>query len=137
MENGCNSLPLTFFLFLLPVLQNFSPVFTGESHDIQSLLVVVVVIVFPSDSNGQLLNIYRYAYLLLCLPGDSDGKDSAYNVGNPGLIFELGRFPGEGSGNLLQYSCLGNSTGMFQSVSHIESDKTERLTHVHFHFLQK
>ena len=30
------------------------------------------------------------------------------NVGDPGLIPELGRSPGEGNGSLLQYSCLGN-----------------------------
>ena len=41
-------------------------------------------------------------------PGDSDGKASAYNAGDPGLIPGLGRPPGEGSGNPLQYSCLEN-----------------------------
>ena len=41
-------------------------------------------------------------------PGDSDGKASAYNAGNPGLIPGLGRSPGEGNGNPLQYSCLEN-----------------------------
>ena len=38
----------------------------------------------------------------------SDSKVSAYNVGNPGSIPGLGRSPGEGNGNLLQYSCLEN-----------------------------
>ena len=42
------------------------------------------------------------------LPGGSDGKESACSVGDPGLIHELGRSPGEGNGNTLQYSCLGN-----------------------------
>ena len=37
-----------------------------------------------------------------------DGKESACNVGDPGLIPGLGRSPGEGSGNSLQYSCLEN-----------------------------
>ena len=41
-------------------------------------------------------------------PGGSDGKASAYNAGDPGLIPVLGRFPGEGNGNPLQYSCLEN-----------------------------
>ena len=40
--------------------------------------------------------------------GGSDGKESAYNAGDPGLIPGLGRSPGEGNGNQLQYSCLGN-----------------------------
>ena len=38
-----------------------------------------------------------------------DGKESACNVGDLGLIPESGRFPGEGNGYLLQYSCLENS----------------------------
>ena len=41
-------------------------------------------------------------------PGGSDGKASAYNVGDPGLIPGLGRSPGEGNGNPLQCSCLEN-----------------------------
>ena len=41
-------------------------------------------------------------------PGGSDGKESACNAGDPGLIPGLGRSPGEGNGNLLQHSCLGN-----------------------------
>ena len=42
-------------------------------------------------------------------PGDSDGKESACNVGDPGLISELRISPEEGNGNPLQYSCLENS----------------------------
>ena len=42
-------------------------------------------------------------------PGDSEGKESTYSAGNPGSIPGLGRFPGEGNGNPLQYSCLKNS----------------------------
>ena len=38
----------------------------------------------------------------------SDGKASAYNAGDPGLIPGSGRSPGEGNGNPLQYSCLEN-----------------------------
>ena len=40
--------------------------------------------------------------------GGSDGKASAYNVGDPDSIPGLGRSPGEGSGTPLQYSCLEN-----------------------------
>ena len=40
--------------------------------------------------------------------GDSDGKVSAYNVGDPGSIPGSGRSSGEGNGNPLQYSCLEN-----------------------------
>ena len=44
-------------------------------------------------------------------PGGSEGKASAYNAGDLGSIFGLGRSPGEGNGNPLQHSCLENSTG--------------------------
>ena len=40
--------------------------------------------------------------------GGSDGKESACNAGDPGSIPGLGRSPGEGKGNPLQYSCLEN-----------------------------
>ena len=46
---------------------------------------------------------------MLSFPGGSDGKASACNVGDPGSVPGLGRFPGEGNGNPLQYSCLENS----------------------------
>ena len=39
-------------------------------------------------------------------PGGSDSKESACNAGDPGLILELGRSPGEGNGHPLQESCL-------------------------------
>ena len=42
-------------------------------------------------------------------PSGSDGKESASNVGDPGLISGSGRSPGEGHGNSLQYSCLKNA----------------------------
>ena len=38
--------------------------------------------------------------------GGSDDKGSVYNTGDLGSILGLGRFPGEGNGNPLQYSCL-------------------------------
>ena len=41
-------------------------------------------------------------------PGGLDGKASARSVKDPGLIPGLGRSPGEGNGNPLQYSCLEN-----------------------------
>ena len=41
-------------------------------------------------------------------PGGSEGKESAYNAGDLGSIPGLGRSPGEGNGNSLQYSCLEN-----------------------------
>ena len=44
-------------------------------------------------------------------PGGSDSKESACNAGDLGSIPGLGRSPGEGNGNPLQYSCLENPHG--------------------------
>ena len=44
----------------------------------------------------------------LTFPGGSDGKESAHNVGDLGLIPGSGRPPGEGNGTPLQNSCLEN-----------------------------
>ena len=41
-------------------------------------------------------------------PCGSDGKESACDVGDQGSIPGSGRYPGEGHGNPLQYSCLEN-----------------------------
>ena len=41
-------------------------------------------------------------------PGGSDGKESTCSAGGLALIPGLGRFPGGGHGNPLQYSCLEN-----------------------------
>ena len=41
-------------------------------------------------------------------PGGSDGEESACCAADQGSIPGLGRFPGEGNGYPLQYSCLGN-----------------------------
>ena len=53
-------------------------------------------------------------------PGDSDGKESACNAGDPGLVPGLGRAPGEGNSNPLQYSCLENpiDRGAWQATVH-------------------
>ena len=40
--------------------------------------------------------------------GDPDGKEFACNTGDLGSILGLGKSPGEGNDNPLQYSCLEN-----------------------------
>ena len=45
---------------------------------------------------------------LLGFPGGSDGKESTCNAGELGSVPRLGRSPGKGNGNPLQYSCLEN-----------------------------
>ena len=48
------------------------------------------------------------SFIPLGFPGGSVGKESACNAGDPVSISGLGRSPGEGNGNPLQYSCLEN-----------------------------
>ena len=60
-------------------------------------------------ANAAMTIIVR-TYLLVHMgfPGGSEVKISASNVGDPGSIPGLGRSPGEGNGDPLQYSCLEN-----------------------------
>ena len=64
----------------------------------------------------------------MSFPGDSYRKESACNAGDPGLIPGLGRFPGVGNGNLLQYSCLRNprDRGAWWAIVHgVEKSRTQ------------
>ena len=76
-----------------------------------------------------MVSFYRLGNFIYDFPGDSDGKASAYNVGEPGSIPGSGRPPGEGNCNLLQYSCLENPIdgGAWQATVHgvAELDMTE------------
>ena len=65
-------------------------------------------------------------------PGSSAGKESTCNAGDPDLIPGLGRSPGGGHGNPLQYSCLENPHGQRSLAGYSpwgckESDMTEQL----------
>ena len=82
---------------------------------------------------------YRETLSTLYFSGGSNGKESACNAGDPGLIPELGRSPGEGNGYLLQYSCLENfmDRGFWWATWGCkESDRTKQLTHFHFIYLK-
>ena len=68
-------------------------------------------------------SIGRFVYLLPC---SSAGKESACNAGDQGSIPGSGRFPGEGHGNSLQYSCLENPT--YSPWGLYDSDTTEQLS---------
>ena len=56
----------------------------------------------------RIMIITKYLHISRDFPGGSDGKASAYNAGDLGLIPGSGRSSGEGNGNPLQYSCLEN-----------------------------
>ena len=58
-------------------------------------------------------------WIYICFPGGTLVKNVPANAGNArdmGSIPGLGRSPGAGNGNPLQYSCLGNPMGELQSM---------------------
>ena len=63
-------------------------------------------------------------------PGGSEVKASASNAGDLGLIPGSGRSPGEGNGNPLQYSFLGNpmDRGAWQAIVHRVAKSQTRLS---------
>ena len=65
---------------------------------------------FTTESPGK-PEIIVDSHEVIGLPSVSDGKESACNAGDLGLIPRLGKFPGVGDDNRLQYSCLENSIG--------------------------
>ena len=54
--------------------------------------------------------IVTWLSFIICFPGGSDCKESAYNAGDQGSIPGSGRSPGRAHDYPLQYSCLENST---------------------------
>ena len=120
LANKCFSLYLPLCTLLqayIKCLGNRIPYFEDQALDVSLV-------------NNVLINKLTFTFYL------SDGKASAYNVGDPGSIPGLGRSPGEGNGNPLQYSCLENPMGReawqatVHEVARKESNMTERL-----HFL--
>ena len=67
--------------------------------------------------------------VFLGFPCGSAGKECACNVGDLGLIPGLGTSPGEGKGNLLQYSGLENS---MDCIAHGVSRSQTQLSDFHF-----
>ena len=78
----------------------------------------------------------RNIWLLPGFPGGSDSKASACNAGDLGLIPGLGRSPGEGNGNPLQYSCLENPMdgGAWWAAVHGVAKSRTLLSHFTFTF---
>ena len=66
-------------------------------------------------------------------PGGLDGREYAYNAGDPGLIPGWGRSPGEGNGNPLQYSFLENpmDRGAWWATVHGVAKSQTRLSDFH------
>ena len=70
-------------------------------------------------------------------PGGLEVKASACNAGDPGSIPGSGRSPGEGNGNPLQCSCLGNpmDAGAWWPTVHGVAKSQTRLSDFTFTFL--
>ena len=86
-----------------------------------------MVIIVDMTRIRSFINILNFCFIDFLLnsvgfPCGSAGKESTCNgnVGDLALIPGLGRSPGEGNGNPLQYSCLGNSMdrGAWQTTAH-------------------
>ena len=58
-------------------------------------------------------------------PGGSDGKESAYNSGDPDSIPGLGRSPGEGNGYPLQLSLPGEIHGQKSLVGYTRTQLSD------------
>ena len=100
-------------LFLLPPIPPSIRAFSNES--------TLLYIENPKDYTQKLLevinefskvaeykiNVWK-SIAFLYFPGSPDGKETACNAGDPGLISGSGRSLGEGNGNPLHYSCLKN-----------------------------
>ena len=79
------------------------------------------MLLFPEIFSRRLMSAYQKrieSISILLERVSSDGKESACNAGETNSIPRLGRSPGEGNGNPLQYSCLDNSMdrGAWQAI---------------------
>ena len=74
--------------------------------------------------------------IFIIFPCGLDSKESTCNAGDPGSIPGLGRSPGEGNGNPLQYSCLGNpmDRGACWATIHGVPKNWTQLSDFHFNF---
>ena len=76
---------------------------------------------------GEIYNCYFLYLPIRGFPVDSDGKESAWNAGDLGLICGLGRSPGEGNGYPLRFSCLESS--MDRGAGGLESMWSQAVRH--------
>ena len=59
-------------------------------------------------------------------------KNSPANAGDAGLIAGSGRSPGEGCGNPLQYSCLGNQNAMALTSAGLKKKKKRNIFYAYY-----
>ena len=93
-------------------------------------MVIVYCICYEGTQRTVILALgFRSHCAEMGFPGVLDGKEFC-SVGDLGSIPWLGRPPGEGSGNPLQYSCLENpmDRGAWQATVHGVSKSWTRLS---------
>jgi len=90
-------------------------IYLGESARHLGIILQLLsfyVIVFRGGRNGEReLVFFMYLFSILGLPWGLSGKEPSVNEGDVSLIPGLGRSPGGGNGNPLQFSCLKNPMG--------------------------
>ena len=90
-----------------------------------------MVIRFSSLNKDSVETGRKMSRVYFGIPGGSDGKESTCNAGDLGSIPGLGRSPGGGHGNPLQYSCMENphgQRGSWWAAVHGVSKSQIRLT---------
>ena len=131
---------------------------SSKASILQCSALFIVQLSYPYMTTGKTIALTRWTFsgkvmsllfnmlfrLVMSFSGDSDGKASAYNAGDPGSIPGSGKSPGEGNGNPFQYSCLENPMdrgawwatvhGVAKSQTRL-SDFTHTHTHTHTHRL--
>ena len=104
--------------------------------------MITCFINIPVDGSKQNIYFYSTGKMLLSklvnlgVAIDSEGKVSACNAGDLGLIPGLGRSPEEGNGNPLQYSCLENPMdgGAWWATVHWVTKSGTQLSYFTFTF---
>ena len=87
---------------------NSSETFCSSSHLPASHLAHLLYLLNGFHTYYLLTSVVIASMQIVNTPGDSDGTESACNIGDLGSITGSGRSPGEGNGNPLQYSCQEN-----------------------------
>ena len=137
----------------------FSWLYVSESMLFNKLSVsysgVRIALIWAGQSMAININFYVCVRRNLCMffsvfvqtyvwkmgfPGGSEVKASACNAGDLGSIPGLGRSPGEGNGNPLQYSCLENPTdgGAWWAIVHgVAKSRTRLSDFTSLHYMPK
>ena len=98
---------LGYFFILFPHVVSYMSSFLRSRKPFQATFFPFIILLLFKILNFFLKSKYLYN-IHSSFPGGSEDKASSCNAGDPGSIPGLGRSPGEGNGNPLQYSCLEN-----------------------------